>query len=118
MATTNEPAFPGCDTGYEPLIAASGGLVTPSQTVAVGANTAIVDSFVTQANVGCNGSLGSGNCTNDARRVTVAVTVSHGNGRYTVAPNSPVYTSTIFTNPTPSNSPNSSVGLTLGLSIG
>ena len=31
---------------------------------------------------------------------------------------SPVYVSSILTNPVPSNQPNSSVGLTLGLTIG
>jgi type II secretory pathway pseudopilin PulG len=117
-STGSEPQFSGCDSGYEPLIEASGGIVTPSQTVTVGTGTATVDSYVTQTNVGCNSSLGSGSCTNDARRVTVAVAYTNSSGRLNTAPNSPLWISTIFTNPTPSNAPNSSIGITLGLSIG
>jgi len=127
----------------EPLEVLSGGFVTPQQTnVAVGSDTATVDAYVTDTYVGCNGSLGgcpsttsgsvagcswptsttaSTTCA-DARRVIVAVIVdNHGyaaNGRAEIGPNAPVYVSTMFTNPDPSNSPDNPAGLTLGLNIG
>ena len=120
----NEPPFSGCDTGYEPVIVQPGGgsqptgIVAPSQTVAVGTGQAPVDRYVTQTNVGCNATLGSGNCSGDARRVIVAVQFNGPAGRYNVGPNAPVYVASIFTNPTPSNAPNNSIGITLGLQIG
>jgi type II secretory pathway pseudopilin PulG len=118
-ATGGEAPFTGCDSGYEPLITATGGIVTPSQTVSVGTETATVDSYVTETFVGCNTLLQPGvGCTNDARRVTVAVAFNNSSGRSDTAPNSPIYVSTIFTNPVPSNAPNSSIGITLGLTIG
>jgi type II secretory pathway pseudopilin PulG len=119
-ATSNEPQFSGCDIGNEPLIASGGGFVTPQKTVSLGSNgTATVDTYVTQTNVGCNASLGNGNCGSDARRVIVAVVPAPGtSGNYDTQPNSPLYVSTIFTNPTPSNAPSSSIGLTLGVSLG
>jgi Tfp pilus assembly protein PilW len=116
--TASIPAESGCGTGVEPLLAQSGGFVTPQQTnVTVGSGTATVDSYVTDTNVGCNTTLGSGLCTNDARRVIVAVTFNNA-GRYDIGGTSPVYVSTIFTNPTPTNAPNSSAGLTLGVQLG
>ncbi len=117
-ATSNEPTFSGCDAGAEPLIIQSGGIVTPSQSVSVGSETATVDSFVTQTNLGCNTSLGSGGCSNDARRVVVAVKLNQINTSSGAGPAAPTYISTIFTNPIPTNAPNSSVGITLGLGIG
>jgi hypothetical protein len=54
--------------------------------------------------------------------VIVAVVMNnHGyatGGRSEIGPNSPVYVSTIFTNPNPSNSPDNPAGVTLGLNIG
>jgi type II secretory pathway pseudopilin PulG len=124
----------------EPLEILSSGFVTPQQTVTVGTGTATVDTYVTDTYVGCN-SGGYGGCptttgnvvgctaasswpTNtastacgDARRVIVAVAVKN-NGNNATGPNAPVYVSTTFTNPTPSNEPTSSLGLTLGLNIG
>jgi type II secretory pathway pseudopilin PulG len=127
----------------EPLEVLSGGFVAPQQTsIAVGSDTATVDTYVTDSYVGCNGSLGScpsttsGSVTGcswptgttasttcaDARRVIVAVVMNnHGyatGGRSEIGPNSPVYVSTIFTNPNPSNSPDNPAGVTLGLNIG
>ncbi len=124
----------------EPLEILSSGFVTPQQAVTVGTGTATVDTYVTDTYVGCN-SGGYGGCptttgnlvgctaasswpTNtastacgDARRVTVAV-VLNNNGNNATGPNAPVYVSTTFTNPTPSNEPTSPLGLTLGLNIG
>ncbi len=127
----------------EPLEVLSGGFVAPQQTdVAVGSDTATVDTYVTDSYVGCNSSLGScpsttsGSVTGcswptstaasttcaDARRVIVAVVMdNHGyatGGRSQIGPNSPVYVSTVFTNPNPSNSPDNPAGVTLGLNIG
>ena len=38
--------------------------------------------------------------------------------RAEIGPNAPVYVSTVFTNPDPSNSPDNPAGVTLGLNIG
>jgi type II secretory pathway pseudopilin PulG len=107
----------GCDSGYEPLIVSSSGFVTASQTVTVGGGAATLDTYVTQTQVGCNASLGSGNCSTDARRVIIAVVPAAG-ATYRTQQNSPLYVSTVFTNPTPSNAPNASAGLTLGVQLG
>jgi prepilin-type N-terminal cleavage/methylation domain-containing protein len=122
----------------EPLEVLSGGFVTPETTnVTVGTDTATVYRYVTDAYVGCSTTVGGcptttsgsvSSCTwpssiasttacSDARRVIVAV-VLNNHGRYTIGQASPVYLSTIFTNPVPSNAPNSSVGITLGLQLG
>ena len=106
-----------CPAGTEPLIVSGTGIVTPSRTVSSGSGTATVNTYVTETYVGCNTSLGSGSCAQDARRVIVAVRLN-GPTRRTVGPNSPLYVSTIFTNPIPTNQPNSAVGITLGLGIG
>jgi hypothetical protein len=54
--------------------------------------------------------------------VIVAVVVNnHGyasSGRAEVGPNAPVYVSTVFTNPNPSNAPDNPAGVTLGPNIG
>jgi type II secretory pathway pseudopilin PulG len=127
----------------EPIEVLSSGFVTPQQTnVAVGSDTATVDTYVTDTYVGCNPSLGSCPATSsgsisgcswpsgasasttcaDARRVIVAVVMNnHGyssNGRAEVGPNAPVYVSTVFTNPDPSNAPDNPAGVTLGANIG
>lgn len=116
-----------CTTaGYEPLL--NGGVIPQTATVTAGSMTITLDDYVTDTSVGCNTSLGNGSCTGDARRVIVAAvdsqaqancssTVSTTN-RCSIGADAPVYLSTIFTNPTPSNAPNSSIGITLGLQLG
>lgn len=111
-------------------------------------DTYVVDTFVTDTYVPCTGgtvscptvtSSGSGTSTvetvacpgsasfpsgttsstvcADARRVTVAVALNdHGNA--TIGQATPVYVSTVFTNPTPANEPTTSIGLTLGVQLG
>jgi type II secretory pathway pseudopilin PulG len=117
------------------------GFVSPGPTtVSLGSGqTATVDEYVTDTYVGCDGSTtcptttsGSVVCPStvnwpsstassttcaDARRVIVAV-IPASNGRYDVGQASPVYVSTIFTNPEPSNSASGTLGLTLGLQLG
>jgi prepilin-type N-terminal cleavage/methylation domain-containing protein len=126
----------------EPLEMLTSGFIAPQQTVTVGTGTATVDTYVTDTYVGCN-SGGYGGCptttgnivgcsqtpssnwpTNtastacgDARRVVIAA-VLNNNGNNATGPNAPIYVSTIFTNPTPSNEPTSTLGLTLGLNLG
>jgi type II secretory pathway pseudopilin PulG len=121
----------------EPLEILSNGFVTPQQTVTVGSDTAVVDTYVTDTYVGCN-STAFGNCPStsggsvscaswpstttsttcgDARRVVVAV-VLNDHGRYDLGPSGPVYQSAVFTNPTPSNEPSSAIGFTVGGKIG
>jgi prepilin-type N-terminal cleavage/methylation domain-containing protein len=131
-------------TVTEPLEILSAGFVTPQQTnISVGTDTATVDTYVTDTYVGCNSALGGCPSTSggdvsgcswptstststacaDARRVIVAVfyddagTFSN-NGRSLLGTNAPVYISTVFTNPTPSNSPESAAGVTLGAQLG
>jgi hypothetical protein len=72
---------------------------------------------VTQATVPCTTSLGS--CAvDDVRRVIVAVLLNNASGSKALGPNTPVYMSTLVSNPIPSNQPNSASGLRLGLNIG
>jgi prepilin-type N-terminal cleavage/methylation domain-containing protein len=102
----------------------NGQVIQKSTGVAVGSGTATVYRYVTQATVPCNsGSVGSGGlgvaCSaDDVRRVIVAVLMDNPNGSKAIGPNAPVYMSTIFSNPIPSNQPNSASGLRLGLNIG
>jgi hypothetical protein len=129
------PVEPPCATaGLEPLIVnATGGFVpaigsTGSQQVTSGSMTIDLYDYVTATSVGCNASLGSGSCTDDARRVIVAAVDSQAaskcssavqsTNRCAIGADSPVYLTTIFTNPIPSNSPNSSIGITLGVQLG
>jgi prepilin-type N-terminal cleavage/methylation domain-containing protein len=137
-------SWKSCLSSAEPLEILSGGFVTSQQpSVPVGSGTATVDTYVTDTYVGCNGG-GFGGCptvtngtvqcdaaTNpgfptstststvcaDARRVIVAVAMSNS-GSANKGPTAPVYVSTVFTNPTPSNAPSSSIGLSLGLNLG
>jgi prepilin-type N-terminal cleavage/methylation domain-containing protein len=125
-------------TVTEPLQILSGGFVTPKQTnVSVGSDTATVYSYVTDTYVGCSTTIGGcptttsgsvSSCTwpastssttacTDARRVIVAV-VLNNHGRFTLGQTSPVYVSTVFVNPLPSNAPNRSIGITLGVQLG
>lgn len=111
-------SWTGCATGAEPLVVQSGGIVTPKQTVTVGSDTATVYTYVTDTYIGCSSALG--NCsaaTGDARRVVVAVLLGN-RGRHDIGQSSPVYVSSIFTNPVPTNQVNSSIGLTLGVNLG
>jgi hypothetical protein len=50
--------------------------------------------------------------------VIVAVLLDNTTGSQSIGPNTPVYMSTIFSNPIPSNQPSSAIGLRLGLNIG
>jgi type II secretory pathway pseudopilin PulG len=121
------PVESPCTTaGLEPLV--TGGTLPPNPpSVTVGSMTVALYEYVTQTNVGCNSSLGSGACTGDARRVIVVAVDSQAAARCSstatlnrcsLGANAPVYLTTIFTNPTPSNAPNSAIGLTLGLQLG
>jgi type II secretory pathway pseudopilin PulG len=122
----------GCTTGVEPFVILDGldaarasqptGFVKPLQTnVTIGSGTGSVYTYVTETNIGCNasggcnGSLGASGP--DAVRVTVAVRLTQ-TGRTDTGGNAPVYVSSIFTNPVPSNQPNNSLGLTLGVNLG
>jgi hypothetical protein len=115
-----------CTTaGYEPLV--NNGVVPQTSSVTVGSMTITLDDYVTDTSVGCNTSLGGGSCTGDARRVIVVAVDSQAQSRCSSATttnrcslgaDAPVYLSTIFTNPTPSNAPNSSIGITLGVQLG
>ena len=126
----------------EPLEILTGGFVAPQQnSVSVGSDTATIDTYVSDTYVGCNSGT-FGGCPStaagvigcnassawptttttstacaDARRVIVAV-ILNNHGRNDVGPNTPVYVSTIFTNPIPSNEPTNTLGLTLGVQIG
>jgi prepilin-type N-terminal cleavage/methylation domain-containing protein len=121
------------------------GFVSPGPTtVSLGSTgqTVTVDEYVTDTYVGCGGSTASITCPTtttgsvvcpttigwpsstassttcaDARRLIVAV-IPSSTGRYDVGQTSPVYVSTIFTNPSPSNSASGTLGLTLGLQLG
>ena len=132
-----------CDSGAEPLEiipSTSLAFITPQQTVTVGTDTAIVDTYVTDTYVGCNSNFsgcpvttgGSIACASasfptvttpssttcsDARRVIVAVVLNR-HGRYNLGPSAPVYVSTVFTNPTPSNTPTNSIGINIGVQLG
>ena len=122
----------------EPLEIITTGFAQAQQTnVTVGTEKATVDTYVTDTYVGCTSTLGGcptvssntvSGCTfpttinssttcADARRVIVAV-VPSASARQDAAQNSPVYISTVFTNPTPSNAPTSAIGITLGGDIG
>jgi type II secretory pathway pseudopilin PulG len=122
------PAEAPCATaGLEPLI--TGGQLSPAPTaVTIGGMTVNLYEYVTETSVGCNSSFGNGSCTDDARRVIVAAVDAQAQADCSSAttPNlcaqsgdAPVYLSTIFTNPTPSNANfDSSVGITLGVQLG
>jgi type II secretory pathway pseudopilin PulG len=130
------PAFTSCPSGVEPLLIKTGvtntygapvvGFVSPGPTtVTVGSGTASVYTYVTATSLGCS-SPGTadyvagvaGACFGDARRVTVAVRLITTNDRSNIGPSTPVYVSTIVSNPVPSNQTSSSTGITLGLNIG
>jgi type II secretory pathway pseudopilin PulG len=122
-----------CGAGVEPFVVLDGldsarasqptGFVKPVQTnVTIGSGTGSVYSYVTETNIGCNASGGcsgsSGANGPDTVRVTVAVRLNQASGRTDTGGNAPVYVSSVFTNPVPSNQPNNSLGLTLGVNLG
>lgn len=134
----------GCDAGTEPLLilGSTTGFVVAQQQVSVGSDTAVVDTFVTDTYAGCanntststcptvtNGQVQTSGCSfpttaspnstvcSDARRVVVAV-VLDDHGRLDLGPYGPVYESAVFSDPSPSNQPSSSIGFTLGVHIG
>lgn len=120
-------SWSSCPSGSEPLVIdTTHGVVQSSQPVTLGSATGTIRTFVTDTYIGCSSSLGScTSATGDARRVIVAASLSNGGtnntgagASYTNGQNSPVYISTIFTNPVPSNQVNNSIGLTLGASVG
>lgn len=118
---TGVPTFTGVTAGAEPLYVSAGGFVMPLQTgVQVGGSTATasVYSYVTSTFVGCNTAALGGTCAGDARRVVVAVKLDQVGSNKNLGQNTPTYASTTFTNPVPSNQPNSTVGITLGLNVG
>jgi acyl CoA:acetate/3-ketoacid CoA transferase beta subunit len=100
--------------------------------VPLGSGTANVYAYVTNTNVGCadlSGSGGAANCAGDARRVVVAVCYASSDGTcqgspssrspYNASPTTPVYVTTIFTNPVPSNQPGlGRAGVYLGVQLG
>jgi prepilin-type N-terminal cleavage/methylation domain-containing protein len=106
----------------EPLeIDAVNGKVTPKVTgVSVGSSTttATVYTYVTKATIPCNTTVLGGCAADDGRRVTVAVALNNSSGGKSIGPNAPVYLSTIYSNPIPSNQPSSASGLRVGLNIG
>lgn len=122
------PTESPCTTaGFEPLITGGSSSLGPAS-VTVGSMTISLDYYVTATSVGCNTSLGTGSCTNDARRVIVAAVDSQAasncssavtaTNRCAIGADAPVYLSTIFTNPIPSNWPKSYIGITLGTQLG
>lgn len=124
------PTESPCTTaGVEPLLtSASSSLSSLPSSVTVGSMSVNLDYYVTQTSVGCNASFGNGSCTNDARRVIVAAVDSQAASacssagtanRCALGGDAPVYLSTVFTNPTPTNANlDSSIGITLGVQLG
>jgi type II secretory pathway pseudopilin PulG len=122
-----------CGNGVEPFVVLDGtdaarptqptGFVTPKQTgVTIGTGSGTVYTYVTDTNLGCNtggGCDGSAGASGpDAVRVTVAVKPDTPGSRTDTGGNAPVYVSSVFSNPIPSNQPNKSLGLTLGVNLG
>lgn len=106
-------------TGEPLAIDTTNGQVAPKVTgVAAGSGTATVYSYVTQASIPCNTTVLGGCAAADARRVIVAVLLDNPTSSKSIGPNTPVYVSTLFSNPIPSNQPSSATGLRLGLNIG
>jgi type II secretory pathway pseudopilin PulG len=128
------PQWTGCPAGVEPFsvwsaasgIPQSASLIGPPGSVPVGSGTANVYAYVTNTNLGCadlSGSGGTANCTGDARRVVVAVCYASSNGTcqgrpYDASPTTPVFVTTMFANPVPSNQPNGRSGVFLGVQLG
>lgn len=106
---TTEGTIANTPSAGEPLIVDSvNGHLAPgpaSVSVRSGSATAKVYTYVTRVTaVGCNSGLG-GSCTNDARRVVVAVRLDNPTGSRLVGQNTPTYTSTVFVIQNPSNQP-------------
>jgi type II secretory pathway pseudopilin PulG len=105
----------GISAGSEPLCTSSAGVVSPNaQTVTEGSNTVQVWTIVTQTNVGVTPTTGTP-CTDDARRVIVAVRFVNSSTAQNTGPNTPLYVSTIFTNPVPTSQAGGALGLSLGV---
>jgi len=106
----------------EPLeIDALNGKITPKVTGVVAGSsstTATVYTYVTKASVPCNTTVLGGCAADDVRRVVVAVALDNASGGKSIGPNAPVYMSTVFSDPIPTNQPSSAAGLRLGLNIG
>ncbi len=105
----------GTSAGSEPLCTSSTGVVSPTPTPVIeGSNTVQVSTIVTQTNVGATPTTATP-CSDDARRVIVAVKFVNTSTAKNLGPNTPLYVSTIFTNPVPTNQASGAVGLSLGV---
>jgi Tfp pilus assembly protein PilW len=105
----------GISAGSEPLCTSAAGVVAPTaQTVTEGSNTVQVWTIVTQTNVGVTPTTATP-CSDDARRVIVAVKFVNPSTAKNTGPNTPLYVSTIFTNPVPTSQVGGAVGLSLGV---
>ncbi|HEX4108821.1 MAG TPA: type II secretion system protein [Solirubrobacteraceae bacterium] len=126
-------SYSGCGasaSSAEPLVvcASGGSCATGVSTGFVAPQTTIdgytVDQYVTETDAGCNSSLavtcGAGGAQSgiDARRVVIAVLPGTSTATAATSQDKPVWLSTILTNPVPSNQPNASTGLTVGLQLG
>jgi type II secretory pathway pseudopilin PulG len=86
----------------------TGTLYSSSSSVPSSDPYAAIYAFVTQTTaVGCNTALGS--CTGDARRLVVAVLMHKVAND--IGPSYPIYATSVFTNPVPSDEPTSASGL-------
>ncbi|MEA2298333.1 MAG: hypothetical protein QOF77_1269 [Solirubrobacteraceae bacterium] len=129
---TTDGQIANAPTNGEPLeidTTTPGRVTTKTTAVPVagaGGATATVYTYVTQATVPCltratafaNTSVPTTCSADDVRRVTVAAVLDNSTTSKSIGPNTPVYLSTVFSNPVPSNQPQSSIGLRLGLNIG
>jgi prepilin-type N-terminal cleavage/methylation domain-containing protein len=114
-AAANIATYAGTTAGSEPLCTSSSGGVSPTaQTVSEGSNTIQVWTIVTQTTVGPTASVNSP-CTDDSRRVIVAARFVNSGTRQDQGPTTPLYISTIFTNPIPTNQASGAVGISLGV---
>lgn len=105
----------GISSGSEPLCTSSSGVVSPTPTtVAEGSNSVQVWTIVTQTNVGSTVTTATP-CSDDARRVIVAVKYVNSGSRQDQGTNTPLYISTIFTNPVPTSQASGALGLSLGV---
>jgi type II secretory pathway pseudopilin PulG len=94
-----------------------GGSVSCPTVTSSGTGSAIVQTVACPGPGSFPTTISSDTVCADARRVTVAV-ILDDHGKATIGQASPVYLSTVFTNPTPTNEPTNSLGLTLGLQLG
>jgi hypothetical protein len=86
----------------------TGSTYASASSVPAGDPYATIYTYVTATNsVGCNASMGS--CAADARRVVLVSVLDHE--APDAGPSYPTYSTTVFTNPVPSNAPASASGL-------